>query len=29
MEKIIYNGQEFREYKDTIYYVNEYGDIYS
>lgn len=29
METISYNNQEFRRYKDTRYYVNEYGDVYS
>lgn len=29
METISYNNQEFRRYKDTRYYVNECGDVYS
>lgn len=29
MEIIMYNNQEFKRYRNTIYYVNEYGDVYS
>lgn len=29
MKTVIYNNQEFRRYKNTIYYVNKRGDVYS